>query len=393
MFGIPYTLFTPYVSVYMLALGINDRQIGMFSSLGLGLQVFTAVISGAITDKLGRRLTLFLSDVLCWSVPCLIWAVAQDFRYFLTAAVFNSLWRISHTAWTCLMVEDAEPEQLVPIWTWVYIFSLSSGLFAPLAKIFVERFSLVPTVRGLYIFAFFFMTAKFIILYRYSTETRRGTERMHLTRNQSWLSLMREYRGVFNQLLRARMTLVVAAMLLVMAIYQAVNSAFWSVLVTQKLQIPSEDIGFFPFVRSAVMLITFFTVAPRLTTERFSRPVFVGFTGFILSQVLLVFMPERNYLLLGISTILEALSVAMIGPMIESLLVVTIDPTERARITAIIYMVVLLFTSPFGWVAGQLSSLDRSLPFVFNIGLFLVGAGMVWLAKRFQAAADPVESA
>jgi predicted MFS family arabinose efflux permease len=141
------------------------------------------------------------------------------------------------------------------------------------------------------------------------------------------------------------------------------------------------------------MLITFFTVAPRLTTERFSRPVFVGFTGFILSQVLLVFMPERNYLLLGISTILEALSVAMIGPMIESLLVVTIDPTERARITAIIYMVVLLFTSPFGWVAGQLSSLDRSLPFVFNIGLFLVGAGMVWLAKRFQAAADPVESA
>ena len=85
MFGIPYNLFAPFFSVYMLALGVTDQQIGSIASLGLLLQIFTAVLSGAIVDKFGRRLTLFIADMLCWSVPCLIWAVAQDVRYFTAA--------------------------------------------------------------------------------------------------------------------------------------------------------------------------------------------------------------------------------------------------------------------------------------------------------------------
>ena len=115
MFGIPYNLFTPYISLYMAALGLSDQKIGLVISLGVGLQIFTALISGLVTDKFGRRNTLFISDLLCWSLPCLIWAMAQDFRYFIIAVIFSSLLRISHTSWTCLMVEDAEPNQLVPI--------------------------------------------------------------------------------------------------------------------------------------------------------------------------------------------------------------------------------------------------------------------------------------
>src|SRR5687767_154537 len=80
MFGIPYNLFTPFFSVYMLALGLTDQQIGSIASLGLVLQIFTALLSGAIVDKFGRRLTLLVSDLLCWSVPCLIWADRKSTR-------------------------------------------------------------------------------------------------------------------------------------------------------------------------------------------------------------------------------------------------------------------------------------------------------------------------
>src|SRR5687767_9023694 len=99
MFGIPYNLFSLFASVYMLALGITDKQIGSLASLGLVVQIFSALLSGAIVDKFGRRLTLLIADILCWSVPCLIWAAAQDLRYFIAAAALNGLWRISHTAW------------------------------------------------------------------------------------------------------------------------------------------------------------------------------------------------------------------------------------------------------------------------------------------------------
>src|SRR5512132_1091599 len=70
MFGIPYNLFAPFFSVYMLALGVSDQQIGTIASLGLIVQIFSALLSGALVDKFGRRLTLFLCDVISWSVPC-----------------------------------------------------------------------------------------------------------------------------------------------------------------------------------------------------------------------------------------------------------------------------------------------------------------------------------
>ena len=47
-------------------------------------------------------------------------------------------------------------------------------------------------------------------------------------------------------------------------------------------------------------------------------------------------------------------------------------------------MIVILLTSPFGWIAGQLSELNRIFPFVLNIGLFLIGMVLVWLAWRLR---------
>jgi hypothetical protein len=44
----------------------------------------------------------------------------------------------------------------------------------------------------------------------------------------------------------------------------------------------------------------------------------------------------------------------------------------------------MVLTSPFGWIAGQLSAIDRSLPFVLNMGLFVIGAGLVWMIRRWR---------
>jgi hypothetical protein len=62
---------------------------------------------------------------------------------------------------------------------------------------------------------------------------------------------------------------------------------------------------------------------------------------------------------------------------------------ERARISALVYVTLLVLTSPFGWIAGQLSAIDRSLPFVLNMGLFVIGAGLVWMIGRWQASLSP----
>jgi len=383
MFGIPYNLFAPFFSVYMLAFGVTDQQIGSIASLGLVGQIFSALLSGAIVDKFGRRLTLFIADMLCWSVPCLIWSVAQDVRFFVAAALMNSLWRISHTAWTCLMVEDAEERHLVHIWTWIMIFAVCSAFFAPLGGWIVERYGLIPAVRGIFVFGFISLTAKFVVLYMYSHETVRGVQRMEETRHRSLVSLLSEYRSVFSQLLHSRPILAALSLMVITTIYITVSNNFWGVLFTRKLGFPSSQISTFVAVRSVIMTTCFFLIGPRLTNlQRFHLPLWTGFAAFLVSQLLLVVMPPHAVLLLVVSVVLEAVASALVSPMTESLLALSMESKERARVSAMVYVALIVLISPFGWIAGQLSALNRSLPFALNTTLFAIGIVLVWFIAR-----------
>ena len=383
MFGIPYNLFAPFFSVYMLALGVTDQQIGSIASLGLVVQIITALLSGAIVDKFGRRLTLFICDMLCWSVPCLIWAVAQDVRYFAAAALMNSLWRISHTAWTCFMVEDAEERHLVHIWTWIMIFAVCSAFFAPLGGWFVDRYGLIPAVRGIYIFGFLMLSAKFVVLYVYSHETVRGVQRMKETRHRSLVSLLDEYRSVFDQLLHSKPILAALSLMVITNIYTTISNNFWGVLFTTKLGFSESEISTYVAIRSIVMTISFFVIGPRLTNlRRFRLPLWTGFAGFLISQLLLVVMPPHAVILLVISVLLEAVASALVSPMTESLLALSMESDERARVSAMVYVALIILISPFGWIAGQLSALDRSLPFALNMTLFAIGLVLVWFIGK-----------
>lgn len=383
MFGIPYNLFAPFASVYMLAFGVTDQQIGSIASVGLVVQIFTALVSGAIVDKFGRRLTLFINDILCWGVPCLIWAIAQDVNYFLAAAIMNSLWRISHTAWTCFMVEDAEERHLVHIWTWIMIFAVCSAFFAPLGGWFVNRYGLVPAVRGLYLFGFVVLMAKFIVLYVYSHETVRGVQRIEETRHRSIISLLGEYRSVFGQLLHSRTLIAALSLMVITNIFTTVSGSFWSVLFTTKLGFADAEISTYVALRSIIMTLAFFFLGPRLTNlRRFRLPLWIGFAAFFVSQLLLVIMPARAIAMLVTSVVLEAIAAALVSPMTESLLALSLESDERARVSAIVYVMLIILISPFGWIAGQLSAINRSFPFALNMGLFAIGMLLVWIIGR-----------
>ncbi|MCE9645111.1 MAG: MFS transporter [Chloroflexi bacterium] len=382
LWGIPYNLYAPYTSIFMIALGLSDRQIGLIVSISWGFQVLLALLSGVVTDKLGRRRTTLIFDILSWSVPALISAVAQNFWYFLAAGIINSVWRITHNSWSCLLVEDAEERQLVDIYTWIYIANQIVGFVAPLAGIMIGIFSLIPTVRGLYLFAAVMFTVKAVVTYRMTTETRQGVIRMHETRHQSMFSILSEYRSVLRDLLQTPRTLLTAGIMLVISISTMISGSFWGIIVTEKLHIPAQNLAVFPFVKTAVMLLFFFLVMPVINRMHFKIPMTVGFLGFVASQILLITAPDRGYFILLVSVVLEACSFAAVNPFADRLVVLTIDPRERARIQSILYVGIILLTSPFGWIAGTLSVLDKDLPFILNIVLFTTGAVLAFLAGK-----------
>jgi len=382
LWGIPYNLYAPYISIYMLALGLSDKQIGLIVSISWGFQIVMALLSGVVTDKLGRRRTTLIFDILSWSVPALVSALAQNFWYFLAAGIINSVWRVTHNSWTCLLVEDAVQSQLVDIYTWIYIANIMVGFIAPLTGVLIGVFSLVPTMRSLYIFAAIMFTLKAIVTYRMTEETGQGKVRMHETRQQSAFDVLGEYKGVLRTVLHTPQTLYTAGILLVLGISSIISGSFWAIIVTEKLHIPAQNLALFPFIKSAIMLLFFFVVMPRIGKMHFKVPLVLGFLGFVLSQLLLVTAPDGNYFFLIVSVLLEACCFAAVNPLVDKMVVLSIDAKERARIQSILFVGTILISSPFGWIAGNLSALNKSLPFLLNIALFAVGAVLAYLAGK-----------
>jgi MFS family permease/uncharacterized membrane protein YeaQ/YmgE (transglycosylase-associated protein family) len=382
LWGIPYHLYMPYVSLYMIALGVTEKEIGLILSVSWIFQIFLAMLSGVVTDKLGRRLTTLIFDILSWSVPALISAAAQNFWYFLAAGIINSVWRITHTSWSCLLVEDADESQLVDIFTWINIANLIVGFVAPLGFFLIEKFSFVPTVRGLYVFAAVMFTLKAVLTYLWTEETAHGKVRLQETKNQSVFDVFGEYKGVLRDVLRAPQTLYTAGIMLVMSITELISGGFWSVLVSEKLQIPIGNLAWFPLIRSAIMLLFYFTLMPAIGRMHFKRPMTLGFLGYVLSHLILVTAPRAEYGFLIVSVFIEACSLAVVRPLLDQMIVLTVNAQERARILSILSVGVILFTSPFGWIAGNLSTANKNFPFFLNIALFIIGAALAYLAGQ-----------
>ena len=250
------------------------------------------------------------------------------------------------------MVEDAEERHLVHIWTWIMIFAFCSAFFAPVGGWFVNRFVL---------------SAKAIVLYIFSHETARGIQRMEETKHRSLAQLLSEYRSVFFELLHSKPILAALSLMIITNIYTTVSNNFWGVLFTTKLGFAESEISVYVAIRSVVMTLGFFLLGPSLTNiRRYRTTLWIGFGTFILSKALLVFMPPHSIPLLSLSVVLEGVAVAFVNPMTESLLAVSMESNERARVTAMVYVALILVISPFGWIAGQLSAIDRALPFALN---------------------------
>ena len=100
MWGLSMMLVLPYASVFMLTLGVHDEQIGLIASVSMVSQVVFGLLSGVLTDKLGRRLTTAVFDIVAWAIPCLLpnsprWAVPT----FSTAATVGGTSETSQRSW------------------------------------------------------------------------------------------------------------------------------------------------------------------------------------------------------------------------------------------------------------------------------------------------------
>ena len=388
LWGIPYNLIAPFATLYMYTQGVTDVQIGTILSITMVIQVFFSFFAGLLADKLGRKFTTRMGDFFGWALACLVWSVSHNFWLFLLAAILNCFEQINQTAWYCLLIEDAQPADLVGLYTWVSIGGLVAIFFAPLSGLLVNAYSVVPVVRVLYVLFSLTMLTKSLITLKFCKETKQGQIRRAETKGVSVFHMLGEYRHLIPKLLRDKGVLKAVAVSVILYITNMVSTNFFSLYVTQRLGLSENVLALFPILNAAVMLVFMVGIQHRLSSTRFRAPLWVGLGLYCVAAVVLILSPADSLGFVLVYVFVAAVAAALVNPRKDALLQLNIDVQERARLNALIMASTILLSSPFGYLAGWLSSLDRRLPFAFTFLLFAAAMVVVGRIKEPQVGED-----
>jgi len=378
LWGLSMNLCMPYISVYMLALGLSDTQVGFLVTINVLMQMAFSFFSGPLTDKMGRRKSTAVFDFIAWSIPSLIWWRAEGFWFFLVAAVLNGANGVTSNSWHCLLVEDAEKKQITKIYSIVIACGQLSAIFAPISSVLISKLTLVPAIRILYINGFILMTLKIIILYFASKETEMGKMRLAETQGKNIFQLAGGYGEIIKIILKSRGTVFAIVIAALGYIVQTINTAFWPIIANKKLLVPEAILPFFYVLRSGLAIFFLFFVIPRFLKGLLKVPLILTFISYFIGQLILILVPVDSilkYPLICVSLAFDGFGLGVLMTLCEALIAIHVDKNERARIMGLRFMFMMIATSPFGWIGGMLSDISRNLPFVLN--LFILAIGLV----------------
>lgn len=381
---IPYSLFIPFQSIYMRELGLTEEQIGLTITVGLLFQMFFSVLGGIVTDKMGRRLSTYIFDVIAWTVPCFIWAFSQNVWWFLIASGFNGCMQVTTNSWRCLFIEDCPPKYLRNAFLLIQMCGMLAVFFSPIAIYFVGEFGVVPVVRVLYFISAISMFFKFYLLYKYGSETQIGKKRLEETKNITYFQMLLGYKDVMIMFLKSPKMLFVMVFISIVNIATIPTTTFFSLYVTETLLLPSQLIAVFPMVRTGVAILFVLGLQNICSKINMRRGAVVGFSLYIASHLMLIFAPPKSIVMVLCYTFLEAVAYSFIVPRKDEITALYVDKTDRSRIFGIYNATMIAITTPFGIIIGEMFARNSKSPFYFNIVLYTAAMILILTSKDIK---------
>jgi len=331
---------------------------------------------------LGRRKALLIFDLISWSIATFIWAIAQNFWYFLAAVIVNSFQKIPNTAWYCLLVEDTEPKDRSIIFTILQIISVISGFFAPLGGLLVSKLTLVPAVRIMYLIACISMTIMFFSRNYLTYDTEISIKKKTESKGVKFKESLGEYLDVIKRVISNRSLKLIFSAYILNNFQMTMRGTYLSIYLVNALKIKDSLIGLFPAFSSAAMLILLFLVVPKFKIEKSSIYMISGFIISMMANVILILLPDGSVSGAIVITMLAAAGNIIAAPYLEASVANLIEDETRAKTMAILTVLILIFISPAGIIGGWTYSINPKIPFIIISAALLTNALLIFLFRR-----------
>lgn len=368
LWGIPNSLINSYATLYMLEQGLSASQVGMINSICFIIKTALAFFSGYIINKLGRRITAGVIDLIGWGVYMFMLASAHDFNMFMTASLLNCITIVGEVATNCFMAEDVSQKDRVVAYNFSTIVSSSCAFLVPISGLLINRFSLVPAMRGLYVFSCISMSLAALCKLFLLKETSVGKGLMAHGRDiKNPFARLPE---IIKYILGNKKLMLLLAINILLLFATTINNLYYVPYLAQKLGFSELLISFFPFVSTAIGLVVCFRVVPRINMVKgMIMGVFLDALGMLMLFMAAFTLKELAYL----CVILKAVGSAMMGPMLNTLIANNLKDELRTDVYGVFNTFTMLCMFPAGYFGGYLFDSSPVYLVGFLLCVYVIG--------------------
>ncbi|CAM4060997.1 MFS transporter [Deinococcus marmoris] len=371
-----------YAPLYMSSVGLSSTQIGLLGSMTLALSFLFQAVAAPITNRVGRKRTTLIGDLISWTVPMFVWAFANSFAAFAVAAVLAASGRIVTVSWSLLLIEDVEEWQRARVFGIINLIVTVCGLLTPLVGLVIAQHGVTATMRGFYILGGVGMTVMFLWRNAITDETRSGVAAMAQHRELGLGQSVRHTLGLVGGM-RGHPGLMGITAFYLLTVFIEQLSLFQILFLQQTLDFSAQTLSFVPFVAAFVTLLLYGVALPRLSRLPLGRTLVVVRALGLIGAVALLFVPAGN-----VGAMLAA--VGLLGGVTfltltyrDAALFSRLPQNGTADLFSAVQTLTLLCAIPAAGLAGALFAFSpRSLFVLIAVlcGVLLLLA--VWLARR-----------
>lgn len=392
LWGIPFTLFNFYLSLYMKEIGVTDQQLGYLISLSYISGTFISLVSGAVTDRLGRKKATFIFDFISWPVSLFIYFMSNSFILFALATFTSSFVKIVAVSWNLMVVEDADNEQRVAAYNLINIINIAAGVIMPLAGVLVEMRGVVAAERIFLAFAVISMASMMFVRNRLYKETKVGEGIIRERKNNPTpfsLKSIIPIRGfaVFRGNPKAIVAALVYILFFIYIPLGTFNSLYFAPFMTEVMGLGKSSISVLGSAYSVMMLFIFIFVVPAISKLNNTANMQAGLCIQAVSLLLLIILPTGS---LAVSLMCIALYAAGFGtfrPFLDTMLAEISEGNERASVYSLINTVTCIITALVGLFSGTIYLYNPRLIYVISIAILTICVILLGIYRRIKRGA------
>ena len=340
--GIPYTIYFYYISMYLLEVGVTDAQLGTLMVVGHVAGFLFSLVGAPVVDRMGRRNATFVFDMISSALVPLVYFFTKSFTGALIAQVLFNSSRIMNVAYYLVMIEDENDECRVVAFNLFNILTIVAGLVMPLAGILVDKYGLVEMERIFLMASFLIMGGMIIVRHMLLKETRVGqaikekarTEKQKLSIKEMW----RPYAEAFRFLLKSKVTMAIVLSNIFFCVYMNLGtnySLYFVPYFTDRLGMDTMQTSTLGGIYYAGMLLAMICINPLTAKRGIASSVLLSSVVSLVGMALMIFIPSGIFWLSIVAVMVLAIGYGMLKSGVDGAMAVYSESECRSGIYSI----------------------------------------------------------